>query len=607
MSTPRRPGRRARDERGAFAIMYALMTVMLLSVAALGMDLGNAVARKTDTQNQADFAAYDVAQKYPLKISSSEALSSSSLIVTDVAASLNNNQPQDDDSPCWRDEPATCVTPEQLVNSNLTDGEVRYANGGLQVIAPLARVDFGFANVFGASGTSVHSRATVNVFSAGPRILPMFAVTGCDWGTQTLTSPSNAAEIVPDLEFPAQDGPARPNEPTIYDASNTVVTTLTPGSADPYYMTIDANQWQKTWKVGFFRETGDPRTIVVEGAAIRNSANTTLPAGPPATPLTGGTLVNIVVPPAVYATEGTWYVRAWGGQSTIGHADNEWSPVNPSGPYRAPSIQVGTPVLECDAGPSDGNFGTLILPRQIPYNPSSHLPANIALGVQEPLSLTVHAQATASGLCEHGVSGAVESDTQLRPKTNCLDTDTGLPANVATEGFITYDNGRGLLAGKETRSGCDPDGGSDERGVDVTGNSDVDYHINDDILSCFLKPGKTLAEVTSDSYAGGAAFIPELYDSPRFAYVPVFAVRPDSGGSATYSIVDFRPAFITDQDPTCSAPFYCATANNGLTIGENGVTHMKVVFFHMDALPHDDDSPTIDYLGVGDPVVHLID
>lgn len=597
---------RRRDERGAIAIMYATMVIMLLTVAALGIDLGNAVSRKTDTQNQADFAAFDVGQKYPLRIATSEALSASSPIVTDVAASLNNNQPQDDDSPCWRDEPATCVTPAQLVNSDLTDGEVRYADGGLQVIAPLTKVDFGFANVFGASGTSVHSRATVNVFSAGPRILPMFAVSGCDWGRQTLTSPSNAEEIVPALEFPAQEGPARPNEPTVYDAGNNVVATLTPGSTDPYFMTIDASQWQKTWKIGFFRESGDPRTIVVEGIDIRSAVNTTLPAGPPVTSLTGGTLVNIVVPPAVYAQEGTWYIRAWGGENTIGDAGNEWSPVNPSGPYRAPSLQVGTPVLECDAGPSDGNFGTLILPRSIPYQPTQ-LPANIANGIKDPLSLTVHAQADSSGLCEHGVSGAVESDTQLRPKTNCLDTDTGLPANVATEGFITYNSGNGLLAGKETRDGCDPDGGSDERGVDVQGNSDVDYHINDDTLGCFLKSGKTLAQVTADDYAGGSAFIPELFESPRFAYVPVFEVRPNSGGSQTYSIIDFRPAFITDQDPTCSAPSYCATADNGLTIGPSGVTHMKVIFFHIDSLPRDDNSPTIDYLGVGDPVVHLID
>lgn len=595
-----------RNDLGVFSVMYALMIVTLLSVAALGMDLGNAVSRKTDTQNQADFAAYDVGVEYAQNIASREALSVTSPIVTDVAASLNNNQPQDDDSPCWRNDPVDCVTPSQLLNGNEADGEVRYVADGLQVIAPQARVNFGFANVFGTSGTSVRSRATVNVFTAGPRILPMFAVSGCDWGRQTLTSPSTAEEIVPDLEFPAQEGPARPNEPTIYDASNNVVTTLTPGSSGPYVLVMDANQWQDTWKIGFFRETGSPRTIVVEGTAIRSAGDTTLPAGPPVVALNGSTAVNIEIPPAVYAEEGTWWIRAWGGENTIVDADNEWSPVNPSGPYEAPSIQVGTPVLECDAGPTDGNFGTIKLPREIPYN-SNDLPANIATGLADGISLVTHSQADVSGLCQHGVNSAVESDTELRMRTNCVDTDTGLPANVATEGFISYNDGNGLLAGKETHDGCDPDGGSDERGVDVRGNDDVDYHINDDILSCFLLPGKTLAQVTADNYAGGAAFEADLLSSPRFAWVPVFEVRPDSGGSNQYSIVDFRPAFITDQDPTCSPPYYCATADNGLTIGESGVTHMKVVFFHIDALPRNGDVPLIDYIGVGEAKVHLID
>lgn len=599
-----RPFARPRDERGAMAIMFTLLVVMLLTVAALGTDLGNAWARKTDTQNQADFAAFDVAIKYPAEVTNAPlGPLGPGVLCTEINERLEANLPQDDDDPVTIN---VCDAANSTVDGH---AEMIVTAGGqkaLRVITPTARVNFGFANVFGTSGRDVRSDAAVGIFTAGPRILPMFAVAGCDWGRQTLTSPANAEENVPDLEFPLQSGPARPNAPTVYDAGNNVVTTLNPGSPDPYVLVMDASQWQKTWKIGFFREGGDPRRYEVEGTDIRSAANTTLPAGPPLVSLTGSTAVNIVIPPEVYEAEGTWWIRAWGGENTIDDPGNEWSPVNPSGPYQAPSIQVGTPVLECDAGPSEGNFGTIKLPRNIPYI-ANHLPANIANGIQEPLSLTVHAGADSTGICDHGTAGAVESDTALRPKTNCVDTDTGLPANVATEGFISYNSGNGLLAKHDTRDGCDPDGGSDERAVDVVGNSDPDYDINDDILSCFLKPGRTLAEVTADDYAGGSAFIPELLESPRFAYVPVFEVRPTCGGCQQYSIVDFRPAFITDQDPTCSAPSYCATADNGVTIGPSGVTHMKVVFFHIDSLPSDDSSPTLDYLGVGKPVVHLID
>jgi len=606
---------RRRDERGVYAILFALMSVMLLTLAALGTDLGNTISRHTDAQNQADFAAYSVGVEHPSDIAAGVSGSTPSIAIQqEVADYLNDNQPQDDDSPCWRHAGgAECVDlaahPNQLVDGNAANGEVRFvAKGRLQVVAPTARVAFGFANVFGTSGANVQASATVGVFTAGPRVLPMFAVKSptqdCASGLQTLTSPPTAEALIPDLEFPGASGPARPNPPTVYDSTNHVVTNLSVGGG-PYTLVIDANQWQKTWKLGFFRETGTPRTIVVQGTDIRSAADTTLPAGPPLISLTGTTAVNVVIPPEVYAADGVWWIRAWGGKNTIADPANDWSPVSTPSGYRAPSIQVGTPVLQCDAGPSVGNFGTIKLPREIPYN-ANDLPANIATGLVDGLNLVVHEEADSTGLCENGVNGAVESDTAIRPNTNCIDTDTGLPANVATEGLITYDHGNGLLAGKDTHPGCDPHGGSAERPVDVVGGPGTDYYINDDVLSCFLLSGKTLGEVVNQSYAGGVAFDKAVFDSPRFAWVPVFGVRP-TGGAHTYSIVDFRPAFITDQDPSCSAPGYCVTNDNGITLDSRGIVQVKVVFFSEKALPHDGDIPLIDYLGIGAPIVHLVD
>ena len=46
----RRALRRRRDERGAFAILFG-PDVMLFTFAALGVDIGNAVARLMDTQD----------------------------------------------------------------------------------------------------------------------------------------------------------------------------------------------------------------------------------------------------------------------------------------------------------------------------------------------------------------------------------------------------------------------------------------------------------------------------------------------------------------------------------------------------------------------------
>ena len=39
-----------RDERGAVAVMFGLLSVLLLIVSAFGVDLGNAYARKRERQ-----------------------------------------------------------------------------------------------------------------------------------------------------------------------------------------------------------------------------------------------------------------------------------------------------------------------------------------------------------------------------------------------------------------------------------------------------------------------------------------------------------------------------------------------------------------------------
>jgi hypothetical protein len=129
-----------------------------------------------------------------------------------------------------------------------------------------------------------------------------------------------------------------------------------------------------------------------------------------------------------------------------------------------------------------------------------------------------------------------------------------------------------------------------------------DYDINNDTLSCFLLPGKQLIDVQSPLYAGGAAFSPDLLSSPRFAYIPVLKVAPTVGGSDYYSIIDFRPAFITDE-----APGTPATADNGIMVDSSGIREIKVFMFGIDALPRDGDIPLIDFLGVGKPIVHMVD
>jgi hypothetical protein len=389
-----------------------------------------------------------------------------------------------------------------------------------------------------------------------------------------------------------------------------------PKDGSGYVLWISATDWDKTWQIGFFPADGAP-PIVVGGADLRKTDDS-----PWDFPIVGGpSTVELTVPATVSATEGLWYVRARGGRDELNPPTgpaNKWSPGDEAVP-----IRVGDPNLECDPTHPGGNFGTLRLPRT--DHPSLDIPLNIAVGLEDPLNLVVHpwgrsqhlTNTTWDGTCDPNdpdQDAVYSHGNTLLPNSNCVDTDPGLPANAATAGFITgpKDGATTLSLGllnKDTL--CDRNGGT-ARSPAVTIQGD-DYYLNNDVLTCFLTAGKSLADIGSPTYSGGPALTADVMKSPRFAWVPVLdeggATGPDHGSSRTYSIVDYRPAFITDEQQSVSAVkgVSNATSENGIHIEGNDLKQIKVFFFNIDALPREGDLPLIDYLGVGDPIVHLID
>lgn len=600
-----------RDERGAFAVVFALMVVMLLTVAALGTDLGNAISRKTDTQNQADFAAFDAAQKLNESVSASTTVSDD--VLDAVLASFNNNQPQDDDRSCWRTR--DCISKADLTDTNpdgsrnLANGDVQAVAAGLQVTAPQARVDFGFANVFGADGTSVQSQAIVNIFSGGPRVLPLFGVSGCDWGPQTLTDPAHTpSPDKPVLFANADKGKAVVTAATVKDQAGNDVPEV-PHPVTPAGMTVivEANEWNLATTIGFFHEDGSA-PVQISGADLRTSTGDPWTAPDP--DAAGGVWMNL--PANVASKAGVWYVRALSGTPA------KWSPV-----AEAPPIRVGGSRLECDPTHPGGNFGTLRLPRT--DEPALDISMNIAVGLEEPLDLVIHPWGKVQhdtnpgwdGTCDPGVEeqhAVLSTGNTLLPDSNCVDTDPGFPANDATVGFVTGPRkgntqlAPGLLDRETT---CGETSANTPLSVEVQGDN---YDLNNDVLSCFLTGGKTLNQIVDVNYNAGAALDKSVFDSPRFAWVPVLddggLAGPDHGSSRTYSIVDFRPAFITDEN-TDTATVLKGSSNasdeNGVHFDGNDLKSIKVVFFNWKALPTDTEGPFLDYLGVGPKLIHLID
>ncbi|HEX5862027.1 MAG TPA: TadE/TadG family type IV pilus assembly protein [Nocardioides sp.] len=597
--------RRKRDERGAAAVMFALLSVILLGVAALGTDVGNMVSRRTMSQTQADFAA--LAASHELHHTPRVGETPSTAAVNMVRDYLNHNQPQDDERDCWRNTPVDCVTSAHLTDGGLANGEVRMTSEGMEVVAPQSRVDFGLAGIFGASGTYVDASATVTVKSGGVRVMPMFAVSGCDYGRQTLTDPASGHAPpggAPSIS-PSDSNPNLDNA-TLKNSTGSTVTELAKGSTSNI-IALQGTSWDKSRKIGFFLEGSttpiEQGTFWAPGDATRTDLSPdTKPAGMSDSDYAklyraSSATVEAMIPDTVAQTEGIWWVRVFNGTDAAG----KWS-------SSAVPIRVGGAVLECAAGSTQGNFGTLKLPRT-DVATALDLPVNIALGLQEPLTPTIHewavANPTLAGTCTNGFDGAVESsgDTLLAG-TNCVDTDTGLAANVATQGMITgAGTAPGMLTTQTTRPGC----GMSDRTKVISGRS---YTFNNDILTCYLTDTTTsLATISSSTYSGPPVLDDDIYSAPRFVWVPVLADPPSSGGSNRYSLIDFRPAFITDELSSTAATkgSHTATSDNGLTIPSNDITQIKVVFFDIDALPTDGDFPTIDFLGVGKPIVRLVD
>ena len=162
-----RSGLRRRDDSGAAAVITAIVCTVLFMIAALCLDLGNAFARRTDTQTQADYGALAAARLQTETAKSGMTIPTA--MVDAVRDAMNDNQPQDDSGTCWTAK--TCVTSAQLIDGNLLNGEIRFCSGtacgtgyastvkGLQVIAPRNKVDYGFANVMGVPSGNVNADA----------------------------------------------------------------------------------------------------------------------------------------------------------------------------------------------------------------------------------------------------------------------------------------------------------------------------------------------------------------------------------------------------------------------------------------------------------------
>jgi hypothetical protein len=620
---------RRRDDNGAIAVMVALLSVLLLSVAALTVDLGQAYVVKRGIQKQTDFAALAGAAGDDLPMTASGlACSSTSPDSYGGVAAKATDQAIIDAAAYLSNQPGgTDVTSTQLVDCRLGNGEAGYGmfskdatgvqlnpnKNQLSVISPAHRVDFGFAQVMGFNNIDVAGQATVEIKSPLQKTLPFYAFQGCDWGEKVIANPTNgqsANGVL--LSHGSETNSGRLNTLTTNPATTPAQVPLNVTSPnDSLVINADAGTLAGATDVGFFLSGTngpgpEPSTIDSTQFSVSN-----------------GVLTIAHLPTSVTSVQAVWYVRV-----KIG---GTWSPVTTgSGAnvvLRALPLTVGAPSLTCGVGSNSGNFGTLDLPPDpvvagINGDAKKQIAYNTIKGLSHGLAVFPADVAASPYYCEPPrPAGTVAWPAD---GTNCVPVKTGLDSAAAEMGLVLGITSPSYPQGKLAENNTDPTTKcpNDYPGGTTHLTTLRGHTINNDVLTCFFTDdATTIGLVSNQTYAGPAVIDQAIYDSPRFVQVPILGSQPTNGSSHQYEIIDFRPAFITDQSAAdnrvTGSPIVtgCQTGNsfsgecNGLTYDHGQLNSVTLIFINPHALPNpplDKNGKYIPYTGTGKKVPLLI-
>jgi hypothetical protein len=565
-----------RGERGAVAVVFAICAVLIFGLAALGVDLGNAMNRKKLTQNAADLAALAGADRLPAQDDTTR---------QKVADYLNANATFTEGNDKCDQSPGD-VTVAQLKDGDLSNGEVTFPSADqVRVVSPAAKVQFGLAGAIGFSDKCVQSVATAAIKSGGAGMAPYYAASPCDSGPNVLKSDAGGPSIpftVPTLSHNAETN-------TSVLSGNLSPSQITPVAAvgDPphLYITISGTNLSAADidSVGFFN-SDQSEPVQSNNFSDQNAGS-----------------ISVQLPNAVESRGDVWWVRVHHKVVTttpVPAYSDKWSARSEARP-----LIVGDATLSCDPNSSSGNFGSVQIPHGF-NNDKDDLVANIQDGLLAPISLDVFpAPLPADDDCRTMGTPSVTSADPMphNPGTNCVDSLTGLGAGDAYDGYLANPKGK-LLVDTSPLCRAAPQSRS-ARMTLSTGES-----INNDTLSCFLVNNSLHL---SDLIGVPTGALPKLdqavWKSPRFMQVPILSHDPS--GHKWMPIVRFVPAFITDEvtGSGLNVPVFSGDTESGFVMqNPHKLRAIRLFFFDIDAMPPPPEGgPLIDYIG-GPKVVTLI-
>ena len=372
--------------------MVGLLSVVLLSMAAMGVDLGNAWAQKRQVQAGSDLAAEAGAgikgANLPATTVHSCSYGNAGAVSTDQSVKDIVDLPGEPGVPDGTGATYSSYLanlPAQLTDCNMANGEVVYGTptftagawsvafnkNQLSLVSPPKHVTFGLAGVMGFSGTNVNGVSTVEIRSPKFGALPFYAFSGCDYGPQTLQQPNNGHSADPVMLYAPSDN------------ANATLTSINPDLVPGRH---DRDRRRALVLNGLRLHRGHAGRLL---RARQRSATGPRPVTIDNTTTVHdhlGTGTQITIPDLPDQTRGVsgvqefWYIRVM-----IGGKWSTYSVDNNGNVDQRPVLTIGTPPLLCGQGSSQGNFGTLLL-AHAGYNGADKVgAANVALGLTNSL------------------------------------------------------------------------------------------------------------------------------------------------------------------------------------------------------------------------------
>lgn len=631
---------RSRDERGAVAVVSAIVAIVLMLVSAFVIDIGSTWARRGDLQVQADRAALLAARRLPATDDATRTTAAKYVAYYIACHTLPGQKQLNPEIPsCPSGTTPSSSTILTYAQQLLADGSVTFPKSTqIKVVTPEARIDYGFGKLAGVDGSTQSKMSIAQVSSPGQMVPIGLSVPCLLSALGNVPAAGDPLSAVLPVNY-VTAGPLAPSAapgptawPAAYAASggatlstiNTVPDPVVSGTT-PATFTLTGSGWGVLGDVQVWFHKGPDTGTPVQAASLNL---------PVLDIVTGTATVTGVLPDTVMQDPGSWQVKV-GVVQTLG-GTREWSaPVS----FDVTAAAGTTEAIGC---------GRLLnSPRANEPDPALALQRNLQEGLDH--NLVSHpdlASVTLPSLTPDDAVALASDPTNLfacsssAPHVLDVPNPAGTPNCVRlqgndawvgtsfTEGMLGGESGG--IAGRLVCTSARPCNGptATVRGVQINDDTFDQYVVDPTILrdklffglSTYVTNG--LPVVTPDE-----ALEPDIYKSHRFMWVPVMSspLTPTSGGD--YPILTFRPIFVTQDAPTGWTPYdmlweELSTVMGSLGLAETDVQHGLLMspdgqtlrafrFMTMEprSLPlvaDDWDGPTTDYVGVGPKLVKLV-